>query len=65
MIEHKFKVGQVVRMRRGLNEAARSDAYKVTRLLPSSDAGNQYRLQAVRGGQERVVQESEIMRSDN
>jgi hypothetical protein len=34
--------------------------YKVMRLLPPTGMDNQYRLKAVKSGQERVVREDEI-----
>jgi hypothetical protein len=61
LVEHKFRVGQVVRMRRGPIHTALSEAtYKVTRLLPATGMDNQYRLKALKSGQERVVREDEI-----
>lgn len=69
MREHKFKVGQKVRiLPRMFSLTARSseapeasvERYEITRLLPPTGFDPQYRLKGASKGQERIVAESEI-----
>jgi hypothetical protein len=61
MPQHKFKVGQIVRLSTGLlGEDGLKKNYSVTRLLPAEREGPQYRLKSVEGGQERVAQEAQL-----
>ena len=59
MNEHKFKVGQVVRVS-DIVEKGAPQSYSVTRLLPAEKEGPQYRLKASDGTQERVVLERQL-----
>ena len=59
MTEHKFKVGQVVRVA-DIYEKGGPQAYSVTRLLPAEKEGPQYRLKAATGTQECVVLEKQL-----
>ena len=64
MTTHKFKVGDVV----GVNVSPLSNptpgACEVTRRLPPTGNSNQYRVKSHTSGQERVVREEEIFRSN-
>ena len=68
MGEHKFKIGQKVRiLPRMFSLSSRSEApeasverYEIVRLLPPNGFDPQYRLKGSTKGQERIVAESEI-----
>lgn len=58
---HKFKVGRTVRFTPGpMHAGGRGGTYKITRLLPPSGDDNQYRIQSIDDGHERVVKEDEL-----
>jgi hypothetical protein len=58
---HRFKIGDQVQFTPyGGNTAAPRRPYKITRLLPAVGDDNQYRIQSVEDGHERVVKENEI-----
>jgi len=58
---HKFSIGQTVFYSPGVFDPPEgAGIYKVVRLLPAEGNGNQYRLQAGSGGQERVAYESKL-----
>jgi hypothetical protein len=65
MSEHKFSVGQVVEAKTGPFGATPPGRYEITRLLPPTGASNQYRLKSLRTGNEWVVREEDIFRTDN
>ena len=64
MDQHKYQVGSAVRFVKASFGFAvggvSADTFKVVRLLPDYLGANQYRLQSVRDGHERVVDETEI-----
>ncbi len=55
---HKFAVGTYVLHSVGVRST--KEMFKVTRLLPDSGEGFQYRIKAEREGFERVVKESAL-----
>jgi hypothetical protein len=61
MSNHKYHVGQVVHFsRRRMDREAPHGDFRVERLLPAEGGDVQYRVKAVEGGRERVVQEGQI-----
>jgi len=52
MLDHKFRVGQIVDRNKG--------HYTIVRLLPMDSDTPQYRVQNNTDGQERMVHESEL-----
>jgi hypothetical protein len=65
MTEHKFTVGQVVQARASLFGLTPPGPYEIIRLIPSNGASNQYRLKSLKNGNEWVVREEDMFRSDN
>jgi hypothetical protein len=61
MTSHKFKVGQNVLMIRPGYDAVRHTTFRIVRHLPQERGVNQYRIQSVADGGERVVIESELV----
>jgi hypothetical protein len=60
---HKFRLGQTVRLSRGLaSRTAPGGDFKVIRQLPTGDGEPQYRIKSVREPCERVAKESDIER---
>jgi len=64
MIEHKYRVGQVVDAAVSLFGVTPPGPYEITRLLPPAGTSNQYRLKSLKNGHERVVRENDICRND-
>jgi len=61
MNSHKYHVGQIVHFsRRRLDREAPHGDFRVERLLPAEGGDLQYRVKAIAGGRERVVQECQI-----
>jgi quercetin dioxygenase-like cupin family protein len=61
MMQHKYKVGQIVHFSPNMSHAASArGSYEVVRLLPSETLDFQYRVKKSSDGQERVVKESEL-----
>jgi len=64
MDPHKYRVGQTVRFNRnmqGINlGAAPSGNFRVVGLLPDTQGRNQYRVESINDGQQRVAVETEI-----
>jgi hypothetical protein len=59
--EHKFSVGQQVKLHRMAGVSIEGGTYEITRLLPPEKNDFQYRIRAVEGGIDRVVFESQIL----
>jgi hypothetical protein len=61
MLEHKFRVGQVMNFipHRSVDPASRG-RYTIVRLLPIDGHTPQYRIRNSTDGHERVVQEGEL-----
>lgn len=59
---HKFAVGIIVGYRPGSN--GERSRFRVTRHLPDGGQGLQYRIRSERDGQERVVLEGALERSE-
>ena len=63
MAQHKYSVGQIVRVTPDRNtDAAARGAYTVVRTLPEADGVLQYRVKAKVDGIERVVREDQLGR---
>jgi hypothetical protein len=61
MPEHKFRLGQKVRLNRGYPYRLVSDgAYEIVRRMPDNDGEFSYRIKNAQESHERVVKESEI-----
>ena len=62
MKSHRFRVGQTVSFLRitPASKASPSGSFRVVALLPEYFGNNQYRLESIRDGHQRVVVESEI-----
>jgi hypothetical protein len=59
--EHKFKIGQQVKLYRTLRGMpVENSLYEVTRLLPSENNEFQYRIRTLDGRVDRVVLESQL-----
>jgi hypothetical protein len=65
MSAHTYKIGQVVHVTANMFGTAPPGPYEVTRLLPPTGMANQYRVKSLKNGQERVVREDDISRSDS
>lgn len=71
-MQHTYKLGQVVRilptlMPRGLrtvHKGLKQDLFEVVRLMPEADWHLQYRVKCKATGQERLVNETEILLCD-
>ena len=58
---HRFKVGETVQFTPSpVIASAQRGTYKIVRLMPPVGDDNQYRIQSVSDGHERVVREGEI-----
>lgn len=62
--EHKYKVGQVVEVHTSPLGGTPPGPYEVVRRLPPTGWSNQYRVKSHESGQERVIREDDIMRSN-
>jgi hypothetical protein len=60
MPDHKFKVGQRVRLSAAAIDRGVAGIYKVVALLPEERGDRQYRVQSTAGTQQRVVWESQL-----
>jgi hypothetical protein len=60
MKEHKFKVGQFVRVAAPKFLGTPQGRYEVLRLMPPVGNQNQYRVRSVEGGGERMVKEEDL-----
>ena len=63
MNEHKFKIGQTVKILTQVSGGASPDRYEVVRLLPAETNSRfdyQYRLKKLGSAAERIVKQSEI-----
>ena len=65
MHAHKFTIGQVVEARASSFSLTPPGPYEVMRLLPPTGTSNQYRLKSLKNGNEWVVREEDIFRTDN
>jgi hypothetical protein len=63
MPDHKFYIGEIVRLSPMLTRKAASGAYEVTRRLPQSAGEYEYRIKSINEPHERVVRESELEKS--
>lgn len=60
-MDHRFRLGQMVRLsRRSSYQAMAEGTYQVVRQLPYSEGDYQYRIKSAREQHERVVKESEL-----
>lgn len=64
MANHKFKVGQSVRLSPGAFNRGIAGVYKVIALLPEERGDFQYRIQSPGGSQQRVAWESQLSAVD-
>ena len=64
MRNHRFKVGQRVRLSAASIDRGAAGIYKVLALLPESRGEWQYRLQSAEGTQQRVAWESQLASLD-
>jgi hypothetical protein len=62
MSNHKFKVGQSVRLAPSAFNRGIAGIYRVVALLPEERGDHQYRIQTSAGSQQRVVWESQLSR---
>lgn len=62
MAEHRFKVGQQVRIIPGSMHMSGNGDYKILMLLPPAEGQNQYRVKSVTELFERVVKEGDLQR---
>lgn len=60
MKEHKFKVGQFVRVAAPKFLGTPRGRYEVLRLMPPAGNQNQYRVRSVENGVERMVKEEDL-----
>jgi hypothetical protein len=60
MKQHKFQVGDYVRIEPRAVWAVPAGRYQVVRLMPPDGASNQYRVRFVEDGHERMVKESDL-----
>ena len=60
MKQHKFQVGQFVRIAPRTLGAVPTGRYEVVRQMPPEGATNQYRVRFVDDGHERMVKESDL-----
>jgi len=62
MVEHKFEIGKIVRVRPQHDSAIPPGSYEVIRRLPSGDAAPdpQYRVKSTLDGHERIVRQSDL-----
>jgi hypothetical protein len=61
MDEHKFKVGQKVRLvRKNVHRTIPDAVYEITRAMPSDGREHSYRVKALHENYERAVSEGEI-----
>jgi len=60
MPNHRFKVGQRVRLSASSNDQGAAGIYQVTALMPESHGEWQYRLKSAAGQQQRVAWESQL-----
>ena len=64
MQDHKFKVGQTVRLvRKNVPGRSAEGVYQVTRAMPFDGIEASYRIKAVHETHERAVREGEIERA--
>ena len=63
MTEHKFRVGQLVRMNRG-DDTKETNLYQVVHMLAATPEGDsQYRLRGIYEWHERIAVDSQISRA--
>ena len=63
MTDHKFKLGQTVRVVRSAKDGAYpvpGGKFNITGLLPADGAENQYRIKSALDGHERVIKEHRL-----
>jgi hypothetical protein len=62
MVNHKFEIGAVVRVKPQHDSAIPPGNYEIMRRLPSGDAvpDPQYRVKSVLDGHERIVRQSDL-----
>jgi hypothetical protein len=59
-MQHKFKIGQIVRFTPGAHERSWGGMYQVVACLPEERGDRQYRIKSVKDAHQRVVRESQI-----
>ena len=59
MAQHRFQVGQLVRLMHRYPDPASSAVYEIVRLMPEANGENCYRVKA-HTGQERAATESQV-----
>ena len=57
---HKFKVGDIVTVRRAISRNAPSGVFEVIKQLPGSSGEPEYRIKSANEPHERVARESEL-----
>ena len=62
MPSHKFKVGDVVILRRAVSLNVPGGTYRVIRQLPENRGELEYRIKSLEEAHERVARESELTR---
>ena len=60
MKEHKYKVGEFVRVVTAKYLGTPQGRYEVVRLMPPADNQNQYRVKSAETGVERMVKEEDL-----
>ena len=60
MPTHKFKIGQIVFLRRSLELNIPGGSYTVIKRLPLRDGEFEYRVKSINEPYERVVRESQV-----
>jgi hypothetical protein len=63
MTSHKFKIGEVVILRAGVNRNAAAGVYEVTKQLPHNGSEFEYRIKTAGEEHERVARESDLTRT--
>jgi hypothetical protein len=63
MPEHKFRIGEIVQLSPAISRNASGGVYVVTKQLPESAGGYEYRIKSFNEPHERVVRESELRKS--
>jgi hypothetical protein len=60
--QHKFPVGERVRLAAHVHRIAVAGGYVITKLLPERDGECEYRIKSTNESHERVARESELAR---
>ena len=63
MPNHKFRIGQHVNLLPPISRHASGGVYVVTKQLPQNAGEYEYRIKSINEAHERVVRESELVKS--